>query len=151
MTSERQYFMYISLSFRRSLATGPGPSIGPQGYYGAHKSSTVPYPQPDESSSVFTSYFRFNTILHSTPKISSFQLSAWSESISHLSNACYMPRLFHLLHLITQTIFDEKYKLRSCSCNFFFRLSLTSSLLGPKHSPQDPLFKHFHLRISSLG
>ena len=52
------------------------------------------------------------------------------------------PTHFNLLYLITQTIFGEEYGPLSSSICSLLDSPLTSSLLGPKYSPQHPIFEH---------
>ena len=89
----------------------------------------------------------FNIILprtHRSPKFphsSGFPTKTlYTPLLSPICTTC--PAHLILLDLLTRTIFVEQYRSLSSSLCSFLYSSATSSLLGPKYSPQHPLLKH---------
>ena len=113
----------------------------------AQQLTTCPYPEPDQSSpcSQPTSWkIHCNTTLLPMPRS-----PKWSLSLSFPTKTLYAPLLSsiratcpaHLIHLITQIIFDEQYRSVSSSLRSFFH-SRHLVPLRPKYLLQHPILKH---------
>ena len=119
----------------------------PKIHYRIHK-CPLPVPILSQLDPVHTPTSHFlkihlNIILSSTPGSPTWSLSirlphqnpAYTSAPPH---TCYRPAYLIVLNFITRIILGEEYRSLSSSSCCFLLSPVTSSLLGPKYSPQTP-------------